>query len=118
VRRIVGLACADHTATWSEGMFEVYGLAPGSPQSLQTALAHIHPDDRTIVERPVRRILRSSTADNVEPYLADHRIVHPHEGLRWLHSAGRVIFGDDGRPARIRGLTRDVTDTPIRHIMG
>lgn len=33
-----------YTATWSEGMIEVYGLAPGSPQSLQTALAHIHPD--------------------------------------------------------------------------
>jgi PAS domain-containing protein len=44
--------------------------------------------------------------------------VHPRDGVRWLHSAGRVIAGDDGRPERIRGLTWDVTECPMRHVVG
>jgi PAS domain S-box-containing protein len=102
-----------NTATWSDGMCEIYGLAPGPALSLETALARIHSDDRAVVERVVRAAVEST-----EPYVADHRIVHPRDGVRWLHSAGRVIAGDDGRPERIRGLTWDVTECPMRHVVG
>lgn len=102
-----------NVATWSDGMWEIYGLPPGSALSLETALARIHPDDQAVVGQVVRRSLRSA-----EPYVADHRIVHPRDGVRWLHSAGRVIADSDGRPDRIRGLTRDVTACPMRRVVG
>ena len=36
--------------------------------------------------------------------------MRPDGAVRWLYSAGRVFVGEDGEPARIRGLTWDVTD--------
>ncbi|WP_308259144.1 PAS domain-containing protein [Pseudonocardia sp. H11422] len=102
-----------NTATWSDGMFEVYGQAPGPAMSLETALTRIYPNDRAVVERVVRRTVKSA-----EPYYLEHRIVHPTDGVRWLHSAGRVIMGEDGRPERIRGLTWDVTEHPGKRVVG
>ncbi len=102
-----------NTATWSEGMFEIYGLAPGSAFSLETGLQRLYVDDRAAVERAIRRSLTLA-----EPYSADHRIVHPDGGIRWLHSAGRVFLGDNGDPQQMRGLTRDVTDRPENHFPG
>jgi len=93
-----------NTATWSDGMFEIYGLAPGPPYSQEAAVARIHVDDQTAVTRAIHRSLTSE-----EPYVADHRIVHPSGDIRWLHSAGRVIVGDNGDPERMRGITQDIT---------
>jgi PAS domain-containing protein len=47
--------------------------------------------------------------DSEPIYVADHRIVHPSDDIRWLHSARRVIIGDNGDPERMRGITQDVT---------
>ena len=96
-----------NTATWSDGMFEIYGLAPGTPRKLDTAVARIHLDDQATVIRAIHRSLASE-----EPYVADHRIVHPSGDIRWLHSAGRVIIDTNGNPERIRGITQDVTARP------
>ena len=102
-----------NTATWSDGMFEIYGLAPGPPCSREAAVARIHVDDQAAVTRAIQRSLASK-----EPYVADHRIVHPSGDIRWLHSAGRVIIGDNGDPERIRGITQDVTARPVSRIPG
>jgi len=95
------------TSTWSDGMFEIYGFPPGGPCSYETALSRLYGEDRSIVERAIRRTVASG-----EPYFADHRIVLPNGDMRWLHSAGRVISGDDGTAERIRGITMDITDRP------
>jgi PAS domain S-box-containing protein len=102
-----------NTATWSAGMYEIYGLAPGSGCSLETALQRLYIDDQATVERTIRRSLTSG-----EPYTADHRIVHPDGGIRWLHSAGRVFLDQHGDPERMRGLTWDVTDRPAKRVPG
>ena len=76
MRRIVGLACADLHRDVVGGHDR--GLWPGARFAAKPAdRAGAHPPRcLTIIERPVRRILQSATADNVEPSLADHRIVH------------------------------------------
>ncbi|MDT7709050.1 MAG: hypothetical protein QOG20_4657 [Pseudonocardiales bacterium] len=112
-----------NTLTGSDGLFEVYGVPVRSGQNMELALARIHPEDRGRVTRLVRRFLESAVmeyaTDGVaEPLVVDHRILHPQDGVRWVHSVGRVTFGDDGRPERIRGLVRDVTDIPMNRIVG
>jgi len=101
------------TSTWSNGMFEMYGIPPGSPCSYETALSRVHAEDRSIVERVIRRTVASG-----EPYFADHRIVLPNGDMRWLHSAGRVISGDDGTAERVHGITIDITDRPWVRTVG
>lgn len=102
-----------NTATWSDGMFEIYGLPPGETGNLETALQRLYVDDQTAVERAIRRSLTTA-----EPYTADHRIVHPDGRICWLHSAGRVFLDKDGDPQRMRGLTWDVTERPGSRVPG
>jgi PAS domain S-box-containing protein len=101
------------TTTWSDGMFEIYRIHPGSAFRYATALARLHTEDRPIVDQLVRRSVESG-----EPYSADHRILLPDGDLRWLHSAGRVINGADGAPERMRGITVDITDRPGMRMVG
>lgn len=96
-----------NTATWSEGMCDIYGFAPGPPCSQEAAIARIHVDDQAAVTRAIHRSLTSG-----DPYVADHRIVRPSGDICWLHSAGRVIIGDNGDPEWMRGITQDVTARP------
>lgn len=102
-----------NTVIWSDGMFEIYRLAPGPTCSLEEAVARLHVDDQL----PVMRAIRWSLASE-EPYVADHRIVHPNGDIRWIHSAGRVITGENGDPERMRGITQDVTSRPAAYIPG
>jgi PAS domain-containing protein len=91
--------------SWSEGMFEIYGLPLGWEHTLEVALQRMHPDDRAAVAEAVSRALATG-----EPYSVFHRILRPDGAVRWLHSAGRVFIGEDGSPQQLRGLTWDVTD--------
>jgi PAS domain S-box-containing protein len=93
------------SATWSQGMYEIYGLEPGTGHNLDIALQRIHEDDRAAVTEAIGWALAAK-----ESYAASHRIVRPDGTVRWLYSAGRVFVGEDGEPARMRGLTWDVTD--------
>jgi PAS domain S-box-containing protein len=93
------------SATWSDGMYEIYGLEPGTGHNLDIALQRIHEDDRAAVIEAIGWALVAK-----ESYAASHRIVRPDGTVRWLYSAGRVFVGEDGEPARMRGLTWDVTD--------
>jgi PAS domain-containing protein len=107
-RRVVGSWDWDITrdsATWSEGMFEIYGLAPQPMHNLEIALQRIHQDDRALLAEEVRQALTTG-----EPYAATHRIVRPDGAVRRLYSAGRTFTGEDGMPQRMRGLTWDDTD--------
>jgi PAS domain-containing protein len=94
------------SATWSEGLFEIYGLPPATEHSLEIALQRLHEDDRVAVAEKVRHALATG-----QPYAATHRIVRPDGAIRWLYSTGRVFTGEDGEPQRVRGLTWDVTDS-------
>jgi PAS domain-containing protein len=107
-RQLVGSWDWDITsdsATWSEGMFEIYGLLPLSAQSLQVALRRIYEDDRAVVAEVIRQALTTGG-----PYNATHRIVRRDSAIRHLYSAGRIFTGKDGAAERMRGLTWDITD--------
>jgi PAS domain S-box-containing protein len=101
------------TATWSDGMFEIYRIPPGPAWHLRTALQRLYVDDRAAVEQAIRRSLTDG-----EPYTADHRIMDPECGIRWLHSAGRVFLDENGDAQRMRGLTWDVTERPGNRVPG
>ena len=63
-----------------------------------------HPDDVEKVLAELGGVLATGGA-----YMTEFRIVLPEGGLRWLTSIGRVETDASGRPARVIGLTLDVT---------
>ena len=72
----------------SERWLRLFGFAPGASVSLRRVIQRIHPDDREMVEREVRRAL----ADGCD-YAGEYRVVLPDGAERWIVARGRMQSG-------------------------
>ena len=91
---------------WSGELYRIHGLEPGeSPSSYAGLLNHVHPSDRQVVDGALRTALLEP-----EPFDYEHRIVRPDGIVRFVQSRGQVATDDSGRPLRMFGTVRDVTE--------
>jgi PAS domain S-box-containing protein len=89
---------------WSPNLERVHGLPPGTfDGTFQSYEKEIHPDDHDRVISTVIRAVEEGT-----PYEIEYRIVTLSGATKWLEGKGRVEY-EDGRPARLTGVCRDVT---------
>lgn len=92
--------------TWSEGLFQIYGLTRERfDPSLEGGIRRVFPDDRERVRGSIETALaqRSSFSMRYRALRADGRV-------RVLQSQGDVVVDDMGEPLRIVGVVQDVTD--------
>ena len=82
----------------------MFGFAPDEAVSYEMVLQRIHPDDRTFVERKVLGALAGE-----HDYSAEYRVIPPDGGQRWVAARGRMHPGGNGKPARILGVSFDIT---------
>ena len=100
---------ADDRLTWSSEVSDLYARPPDDvPAGLSEYLEHIHPDDRDRVAEAIR-----ASVDGGAPYDIEFRILRPDGALQWNHGVGRVFHDAEGRPQRMLGTTRDVTDRKL-----
>ncbi len=87
-------------------MAEIYGYPPEEfNPSYEDLLERVHPDDRV----RVRRTLDAAVAAGA-PHEQEFRIVRPAGDVRWVHSKGRVHRDERGTPARVLGVSIDITE--------
>lgn len=93
--------------TWSPEHNRMFGLDPDIAEGdFQTALAHIHPEDRPQVERALQRAL----SERVD-YEAEFRTIDDKGAQRWVAAHGRAYYHEqNGQPVRMIGVVRDVTE--------
>ena len=96
---------ASNRLWWSEELYRVYGLDADTPIGYETFLAHVHPEDRGVVDATVRRAMADAA-----PFTFEHRIVRPDGSTRVLHAAGSVVVGPSGQPIRMMGIGHDITE--------
>jgi signal transduction histidine kinase/CheY-like chemotaxis protein len=72
--------------------------------------ARIHPDDREKVEQALGAHLADRT-----PYDVTYRHRHKSGEYRWQNSRGQAIYNDEGKPVRMVGAIRDVTENVYAH---
>ena len=91
---------------WSDETYRIFGL---EPQKCEVhgpfLLQHIHPDDRTSVEKAIR-----DAVEGVRPYDGIYRPVRPDNSIRWVHARGEATRTPDGKPIRIFGTILDITE--------
>lgn len=92
-------------AWWSNEMYALWGVEPGTPMRLEGSLDVIDPRDRESVRATVEEAIAGQG-----DYHCEFRIRHPACGVRWMASDGRVICGDDGEAVALLGLTLDITE--------
>jgi len=88
---------------WHPTFYDVTGLDPKlHPPSLDTYLAHIHPDDLPRMAR-----LKSCLAGEAEPAPVDEfRFIRPDGRTVWLQTYRTVV---DRKERRVTGVTQDIT---------
>jgi len=78
------------------------GYEAGDLKSIRDILRIIHPEDR----RKIKGFFRSlSTNDGFVPF----RLRHKNGELVWAEQKYSLFFGQDGKPASLDGIVRDVT---------
>src|SRR5436190_11500241 len=92
----------------SEKGRSLFGFEPLEKLDIDRFRNAIHPDDRNFL----REALQNSLNTGVE-YQAEHRVLRPNGEIRCLNERGSVEFGGDGKPARMRGVSRDVTQRKL-----
>lgn len=95
---------ATNKMVWSEGFYDLLGLAPGSIKPSYEAIVQLmHPDDR----RPAGEFDR--IVSEGLPLDRELRIIQPNGKLRWLSNRSEVLLDKSGKPTRAFGVLIDVT---------
>jgi PAS domain S-box-containing protein len=97
---------ADDRVTWSEELYEIYGLNPSEFATTADAfLELVHPEDRDFVQETTNKAFETK-----EPFSLEHRIVRADGAIVNVHARGRVIVDDDGNPITMIGTAQDITE--------
>jgi PAS domain S-box-containing protein len=101
---------ATGAVTWSDELFRIYGLEPGSVAvTLELFLSRAHPDERDRIQREIQAVLR-----HPGPFSYREVIVRPDGSSRTLETLGNTIVNEHGAVARLVGTCRDITDVVSR----
>ncbi len=99
---------ASGALSWSALLWRIHGLAPGEgAPPPEACFEAIHPEDRAEV-LALPQELAAEAANTV--MRRSYRIVRPDGAVRTLEQQAMLLAGADGRPARIVGVVRDVTE--------
>lgn len=90
---------------WSDELYNIYGLNQSNRKiTYNDFLIYIHPDDRGIVNSKIEQ-----AQNDLQPFKLEHRIVLKNGSFRYIKSTGEIIYDDDKKPAKLRGIEQDIT---------
>jgi PAS domain S-box-containing protein len=90
-------------SVWSEELYRIHEIEPGTPISTDLAQIGVHPDDIPVVNETAARGVETGS-----DYQHTHRIVMPDGRIKFLHVMARATRDLEGRLEYI-GAVQDVT---------
>ncbi len=90
---------------WSEGAYELYGIAPGTPVTIEQTVGLIHPEDREFVNENLQMAVKG-----IRDYDIDHRMVRPDGKVVWVHARADLERDEEGQPTTLMGTVVDITE--------
>ena len=92
----------------SERMAEITGLPPGEVAAEKGEILYrgVHPDDREKTRRLMQAAIRAEGRFEVEYRRKRER----DERIIWVRSSGILVRDEAGRPARVCGVTQDISE--------
>jgi PAS domain S-box-containing protein len=94
------------SAWWSDELYRIFGLEPGSiPPERDSLATLIPPDDLAAIDAALARARETGSFGNLV-----HRVVLPSGGEHRVNVTGEVELDAQGHPIRLFGIAMDVTD--------
>jgi PAS domain S-box-containing protein len=95
--------------SWDANKHDIFGMAHGTFAGTKEAfLELVHPEDRAMLGMAITRAIEDGA-----PYVNEFRIVTSAGDTRWIANLGQVYRDDQGRPLRMIGFVRDVTEQKL-----
>ncbi len=82
----------------------MFGFAKSEPLQLDDFLRRVHPDDRAFMSHA---LVKSTEGDG--RYQVEYRVLMPDGQMRWMASEAYLELNGGGQPARLQGVTLDIT---------
>lgn len=98
---------ADDSLTWSPGVFDLFGIEPGTRIDRQDAVAMYCEESREVLEQ-----LRAEAIATCGSFTFEARIRRLDGQMRWMRVTADVA-AKDGRAAYLYGLKQDITGEMI-----
>ena len=99
------LDLASQKLSWSDELYELFGLMPASfDGSHEAFLQMIHPADRVDYEQRRQQATLCGAELDIE-----YRVITPGGAVRWLHQLGRSHLSHDGLTVYRAGVVQEIT---------
>jgi diguanylate cyclase (GGDEF)-like protein/PAS domain S-box-containing protein len=98
---------ADQSLTWSDVVYDIFGLPRGAPLDRARTLECYPPDSRTELEA-----LRSRAIEERSGFNLDTEIITMAGRRRWIRITA-TVESEKNRPVRIFGMKQDITEEKI-----
>ncbi|MGZ5051458.1 MAG: PAS domain S-box protein [Methylobacter sp.] len=92
----------DNILEWSDENYRIFGAIPGTPQTYESFLEIVHPNDREQVDNAWKEAL------NGKPYDISHRIIADGK-IKWVREQAELEFDEHGALLGGFGTTEDIT---------
>ena len=91
--------------------YSMLGYKPNPEEGdRNTWLIRIHPEDRSMVEKKIKQVLKHKTSS----YIYEARIMDANGVYRWMQAIGYIVGkNDQGVPTRLVGIRKDINDYKI-----
>ena len=99
---------ASGEAWWSQEMYDLWGVEPGTKMMLKNSLALVHEHDWD----RLRKSVEESIADRSD-FRCEFRIRHAVKGERWMASYGRAMHDEHENARRLLGISLDITERKL-----
>ena len=97
---------ARNRISWSERMFALHGIEPGTfGGKIEDLATLVHPEDRDLLQASIQRSLQDRT-----PHRLEFRVLQHGGGVRWLATSARAQYDEAGHPVRMLGAVNDMTE--------
>ena len=80
------------------------GLPASGKVTFEDFISRVHPEDRSQIRQTINDAIRDA-----KDYDSEYRLVLPDGIVRWMSTRGSVHFDGQGKPARILGISIDIT---------
>ena len=89
--------------TWSDQLYRIYELDPGTPITLDVIRTRVHPEDLTLYEKMIEQARNGS-----DDFEWQYRLLMPDRSIKYMHAVAHLIRDGNGELEYIAAV-QDVT---------
>jgi len=94
---------------WDDGMYDLYHVHREDFSGAYEAwILQVYPEDKDRADKAIQSALTGE-----KDYDLEFRIIWPDGSIHTVHATGQVFFDHNGRPLRMVGINRDITQSKL-----